>query len=147
MPVKTAAADAVPSDQAGESAVTAVFGVGVFLAFLLLAAQVLVHLHTSSVVAAAAFDGATIAAGRDAAGLRGPDGSTPVAEQRVDQLLGRLDDRDRAAGREPLAWQLRARAGGVREVVLTIDVRSPSVVLGRFGLADVRRSAAVVVEE
>lgn len=134
-------------DEAAESAVTAVFGVGVFLAFLLLAAQVLVHLHTSSVVAAAAFDGATIAAGREAAGSRAADGSTPLAEQRVDQLLGRLDDLDREAGREPLQWQLRDRPGGVREVVLTIDVRSPSVVLGRFGLADVERSAAVVVEE
>jgi len=137
----------VRHDESGESAVTAVFGVGVFLAFLLLAAQVLVHLHASSVVAAAAFDGATIAAGREAATTRAADGSSPLAEQRVDQLLGRLDDRDRDAGRDPVAWQLRDRPGGVREVVLTIDVRSPSVVLGRFGLADVRRSAAVVVEE
>lgn len=42
--------------EAGSSPVTAVFGVGVFLAFLLLATQVLTHLYATSTVTAAAFD-------------------------------------------------------------------------------------------
>lgn len=44
--------------EAGTSPVTAVFGVGIFLGFLLLAVQVLLHLYGTSTVGAAAFDGA-----------------------------------------------------------------------------------------
>jgi hypothetical protein len=42
----------------GSSPITAVAGVGMFLGFLLLAAQVLLHLYATSTVSAAAFDGA-----------------------------------------------------------------------------------------
>ncbi|MCC5947220.1 MAG: hypothetical protein JJT89_02085 [Nitriliruptoraceae bacterium] len=40
----------------GSSPITAVFGVFIFLAFLLLAAQVTIHLYATSVVTAVAFD-------------------------------------------------------------------------------------------
>lgn len=40
----------------GSSPITAVFGVTIFLAFLLLAAQVIIHLYATSTVTAVAFD-------------------------------------------------------------------------------------------
>jgi hypothetical protein len=42
----------------GSSPVTAVFGLIILLGFLMLASQALVHLHASTIVGAAAFDGA-----------------------------------------------------------------------------------------
>jgi hypothetical protein len=49
----------------GNGPVTAVFGVGVFLAFLLFAVQVMLHLYGTSTVSAAAFDGARLMAAED----------------------------------------------------------------------------------
>lgn len=140
-----------PADQAGESAVTAVFGVGMFLAFLLLASQALVVLYASSVASAAAFDGARLAAGRSyfdeslAVGVA----PAPVVDH-VDQLLGGLDDRDREAGRDPLVWSVEAAGPGVdatREVVLTVRLSNPNVVTSGFGFGDIVRTARVAVEE
>lgn len=42
--------------EAGSSPVTAVFGIAMFLAFLLFSTQVLTHLYATSTVTAAAFD-------------------------------------------------------------------------------------------
>lgn len=49
-------------DEAGSSSITSVFGVAIFLGFLLLAAQVLIHLYVTSTVTAVAFDTARRAA-------------------------------------------------------------------------------------
>jgi hypothetical protein len=46
----------IPHGEAGSSPVTAVFGIAIFLAFLLFASQVLTHLYATSTVSAAAFD-------------------------------------------------------------------------------------------
>lgn len=48
-------------------------GIGVFLAFLLLAVQVLLHLHAATTVSAAAFDGARLMAVEDGLGCGGAD--------------------------------------------------------------------------
>ncbi len=52
----------------GAGAISAVAGVAVFLVFLLLAVQVLVHLFATSAVSAAAFDAARLASGADGGG-------------------------------------------------------------------------------
>jgi hypothetical protein len=49
-------------DEAGASSVASVFGVAIFLGFLLIAAQLLVHLYATSTVTAVAFDNARRAA-------------------------------------------------------------------------------------
>lgn len=49
-------------DEEGSSSITSVFGVAIFLGFLLLATQVLVHLYATSTVNAVAFDNARRAA-------------------------------------------------------------------------------------
>lgn len=46
----------VLGDQAGASSIASVFGVAIFLAFLMLSTQVLVHLYASSTITAVAFD-------------------------------------------------------------------------------------------
>lgn len=53
------------SDDAGVGMVSSVAGVMVFLAFLLFAAQILVHLFASSYANAAAFDAARLASGSE----------------------------------------------------------------------------------
>ena len=54
--------------EAGDSGISVVFGVALFLGFLLLAAQVLLHLYATSTVTAVAFDAARRAA------AAGPEG-------------------------------------------------------------------------
>jgi hypothetical protein len=46
------------SPEGGSSSLSSVFGVAVFLGFLLLASQVMTHLYATSTVTAVAFDGA-----------------------------------------------------------------------------------------
>ena len=53
-------------DEDGSSAITSVFGVLIFLGFLMLATQVLVHLYATSTVSAIAFDTARRAAAEGA---------------------------------------------------------------------------------
>ncbi|WP_130648469.1 hypothetical protein [Egicoccus halophilus] len=52
----------------GSSPIGAVFGVGIFLAFLLLATQTLLHLYATSIVSSATFDAARRAAAEDGLG-------------------------------------------------------------------------------
>jgi len=66
--------------QDGSGPITVVFSVGIFLGFLLLASQVLVHLYVTSTVTAVAFDEAR----RASAG----DGSCGEVEGRVRDRLG-----------------------------------------------------------
>ena len=58
-------------DECGASSIASVFGVAIFLGFMLLSTQVLVHLYASSTVSAVAFDTA-----RRASGLGGDCGTS-----------------------------------------------------------------------
>jgi hypothetical protein len=73
-------------DQDGSGSVSAVFGVAVFLSFLLVASQVLLHLYTTSTITAAAFDAARRAAAADGGGC----GHAPA---RARALLGAYGER------------------------------------------------------
>jgi hypothetical protein len=66
--------------EAGSSSIASVFGVAIFLGFLLLATQVLVHLYATSTVSAVAFDEARRASGGG--------GSCLGVEQRAKARLG-----------------------------------------------------------
>jgi hypothetical protein len=61
-------------------------GVMVFLLLMLVAVQVVYQLYAASVVTAAAFDGARLAAGADLAA--DPSRGATVAKERVVELLG-----------------------------------------------------------
>ncbi len=77
------------ADDGGSSPITAVFGVAMFLFFLLFASQVLLHLYATSIVTSAALSTATRVAGE---GLDcGPQGST--ADQIARGRLGRFGQR------------------------------------------------------
>ncbi len=66
----------------GSSAITSVFGVLIFLGFLMLATQVLLHLYATSTVSAVAFDTARRAA------AEGADCASVDAAQRIRRSLG-----------------------------------------------------------
>lgn len=87
----------------------------IFLAFLLLAVQVVFALYATSVVTAAAYDAARIVAGSEG------QADEPAAEQRAEAhargLLGRYGQPDRAS----FAWGEDPDA-----VVLTVSVANPS---------------------
>lgn len=82
----------------------------VFLLLLLLAVQVVFHLYTASVVTAATFDGARLAAGSGGVGQ-------DQAEAHVRGLLGRYGDERVDVSFEP----------DPDDVVLTVVAESPSV--------------------
>lgn len=120
-------------DESGTSPITAVFGVGIFLGFLLLAVQVLLHLYATSTVSAAAFDAARLVAGEDAAGCG-------AAEQHALGLLG-------GYGQDVAITCTR----GADTVTLTIAGPSPAPMVAGFttwtGLGDIEREARVRVED
>src|SRR5680860_29253 len=60
-----------PEAEAGASSIGSVFGVAIFLGFMLLSTQVLIHLYASSTVTAVAFDTARRASG-SGGGCAGP---------------------------------------------------------------------------
>ena len=119
--------------QEGASLVTSVFGVGVFLTFLLVVVQVVLYLFTASVVQAAAVDGASHGAGA------AQSGSEVAARDHAAQVLGKLaDDASITTGVH----------SDVSGDVLTVGirVRLPSV-LGAVGLAAVEREAEARIEQ
>ena len=85
----------------------------VFLVLLLLAVQVTYHLYATSMVTAAAFDGARLAAGASAADAGDGDGR---AADRVRDVLGRY-------GRERVETLEVRRAGDV--VAVHVVARNP----------------------
>jgi len=121
----------VTAGEAGTSPVTAVFGVAIFLGFLLLATQTLLHLYTSSIVSSAAFDVARRAAAEDGGGC---------AE--VDQhVRGRLGDH--AAG-----TRVDCRDDG-DQLHLRVRTESPARLLAGFGDTggrSIERTATVRIE-
>lgn len=128
-----------PADVHGEdgsSPINAVFGVAIFLIFVLFASQVLLHLYGTSVVTATAFDAARLVAGQDA--------TTPVeAEQRARELLGEY-------GADPsVAFDWSGSTAD--QVVLVVDGPSPARLVSALtelaGLDGIRREVRVRVEE
>lgn len=120
------------ASEEGSGPLSAVFGVAIFLGFLLLATQTLVHLYATSTVTTAAFDAA-----RRAASEAG--GGCATVDARVRDLLGSYGDRAVVACRE---------SGG--QLVVTVQAPSPANLLSGFGRRDgppaIERSAAVHLE-
>jgi hypothetical protein len=74
-------------DEAGTGPISTVFGVAMFLGFLLLATQALVHLYASSTVSSAVFDAARRGAAEGGGGCS-------AAVTRARSLLGDYGQRD-----------------------------------------------------
>lgn len=121
--------------QEGSSAITSVFGVLVFLGFLMLATQVLVHLYATSTVSAVAFDTARRAAaeGASCAGIDAPG----RARRALGDYGRRID--------EPVC----SSHGG--QAVVTISGPTPARLVDAFGsglgLDRIERTARVRTEE
>ena len=120
-------------DGAGLIATTT--GVLVFLVLLLLAVQVTYHLYATSVVTAAAFDGARLAAGAESV-------DEEAARDHVVDLLGRY-------GRDRVETVEVERDGDV--VALHVVARNPGFLPGNLrrpmGLDRVERTVRARVEE
>lgn len=125
-----------PSTQGGEegtSVVTSVFGLGIFLTFLLVTVQVVLYLFTASVVQAAAVDGASHGAGAAQAA------SQVAARDHAAAVLGKLaDDATITTG-------VRSDASG-DVLTVGVEVRMPSV-LGAIGLSIIEREAEARIEQ
>lgn len=102
-------------DEAGAGLVSSLAGVMVFLAFLLFASQLLVHLFATSYVNAAAFDAARLASGA-------ADVSAGAAEAHGRGVLGSFGDRAR--------FEV---ARGDEQVVVRVRTRSPALLPRVFG--------------
>jgi hypothetical protein len=122
--------------EAGESALTAVFGVGIFLGFLLLASQVMLYLFTATIAQAAAVDGANHGAG--AAQVA----TVSEAIARTKDVLGGLAE---GAIVDAVIVRDAIGSGSGSTVRVSVRVASPAIT-GRFGLTDVRRAATARVE-
>ena len=117
-------------DERGESAITAVFGVFIFLVMMLFAVQITTHLAFSSRLSALTFDAASaVARGEESCGS-----ATSRLEGRTTRWSGSTS----------------CRVQG-ENVVVTMSGDSPALVIATFGrvlsLDSVRRSAIVRVEE
>ena len=99
----------------GAGMVGAVVGVTAFLVLLLFATQLVLNLYATSVLTAAAFDGARIVAGGDG----GPEAEAD-AEAHVRELIGDRDELD-------LSWTY-----GADSVALTVETSHPTTLLGSF---------------
>ena len=120
--------------EAGTGLVGALAGVAAFLGFLLLAAQVLLHLYATSVATSAAFDAARIVSG---------SGGGPVVEQTAEAHARRL--LGPAADGMSFDWSYTDIDGDGRADVVALRVhggRRPSLV----PLAPVDRTVTVRME-
>lgn len=118
----------------GTGIISAVFGIAIFLVFVLFASQVLLNLYTRSVVTSAATRGAEIVAAANG----GPT-AEPVADATVERLLGQ------EASRATLTWQVTST-----EVALTVRLTSPSLLPvalgGPLGLERITRTVVLARE-
>jgi hypothetical protein len=104
-------------DESGSGPTSTVFGIAIFLGFLLLATQTLVHLYASSTVSTAVFDAARRAAADGGGGC-------PEAVQRARGLLGDYGARpDVTLTCDPSGDSLR----------LTLQGPTPANLLAGFG--------------
>ena len=121
--------------QAGESAFSVVFGVAVFLGFLLFAVQVLLHLYATSTVTAVAFDTARRAASADADGTQSDGCAAEAARAR------------RALGRWGRTASVDCEHRDGAFVTVTVVGPSPAAGLRLFedvlGITTIERSASV----
>jgi hypothetical protein len=121
--------------QDGSSPLTTIFGVAIFLGFLLLSTQVLVHLYATSTVGAVAFDTARRAA------ADGASCSSIGAHERVVSALGDYGQRI-----EPPVC-----ASDGEQTVVTIVGPTPANLVGAFGGAlgmdRIERTARVRTED
>jgi hypothetical protein len=81
-----------PSDDEGAGLISSIAGVTVFLAFLLFATQLLLNLHTTSMVTSAAHEAARSVA-RSGDGAPGSAAAQAAGEQRARLLLGQFSQR------------------------------------------------------
>lgn len=120
--------------EAGTGIISAVFGVAIFLGFVLLASQVLLDLYTRSVITSAATRGAEIVAAAN-----GGTAAEPLADATVERLLGR------DASQATLSWQVTST-----EVALTVRLTTPSLLPvalgGPLGLDRITRTVVVARE-
>lgn len=123
-------------DDAGSGVAGSLVGVGALLLLLLLATHVLVHLHTTSVVSAVAFDAARVVAGSDGQSAQ----SAAAAEAHARALLGAQSERT----------EFQWRSLGPDVVVLRVTARSPALLpetVARFaGLRGIDRTVQVRAE-
>jgi hypothetical protein len=122
----------VRGDEGGASPLTSVFGIGIFLGFLLLAVQVLLHLYATTTVSAAAFDGARLMAAEGGVGCA-------QATSHVQGLLGTY------GGRVQVSCPRTATQVGI-----TVSGPSPAPLvdgfLRGFDLGQIERTAMVRIE-
>ncbi len=104
--------------EAGTGLVSTIGGVTMFLAFLLLATQVLLGLHTTSAVTGVAYDGARDVARAEPSAF-GP--ATADAEVSMRALLGRLDVSFDWSGSTPDSVVLHVHASTPRVIPLSWD--------------------------
>lgn len=93
-------------DEAGVGLVSSVAGIIVFLAFLLFAAQVLVHLFATSYVNAAAFDAARLASGSAGNAVQAREHGMDV----LGGFAGRVSTFDVAVGAQSVTVHVQARS-------------------------------------
>lgn len=125
------------ADQAGTGLIATVFGVTVFLVFLLVAVQVVFDLYARSSVTAVAYDAARRVAGADG-------GATETAELRAEATarttLGRYGQR------VEFTW-----SADDQQVSLAVHVRNPtllpSLVSSQLGLDTIDRTVRVRREQ
>jgi hypothetical protein len=126
----------------GAGLVSALVGITVFLTLLLFSAQLLVGLYARSVVTAAAFDAARIAAGAasDSDGDGLPDGDAlSAAETHARRLLGRF-------GREQARFDWSVDGDRVALRVRAAAPRLLGAGLGNGILGDIDRTVRVRLE-
>lgn len=125
-----------PDGEAGSSPVTSVFGVAIFLGFLLLASQVLLHLYATSTITAVAFDAARRAAA--------DGGSCPVEQTRARVALG-------AWAADPTTVTVSCNPSDGDFTTVTIRGPSPASGLRLYaqltGMETIERRASVRTEE
>ena len=112
------------TDETGSGATSALAGVAAFLAFLLLAVQVLIHLYATSMVSAAAFDAARLASAEASAG-------PAVARTHGLALLGdygrRVRSFDITVGADDVVVRVRAASPALVPVALARVLSADSI--------------------
>jgi Flp pilus assembly protein TadG len=114
---RSAASAADGCSERGAGLISTVAGVTVFLAFLLLAVQLLTNLYAASAVTAAAYDAARVVAGAD-----GGQDARSRAETHARAVLGRY------AERVSFSWMVDDDV-----VRLRVTARNPRFLLPRLG--------------
>ena len=133
--------------ESGASSIASVFGVAIFLGFLLMATQVMVHMYASSTTSAIAFDEA-----RRASGLHGLSScdDTAAQQQISNRVRNRLGSWANDTGEVSINVGCDTAAAGGTAVVVEVAGPSPARTLSIFGggvgLDRIERSARFIRE-